>query len=241
MDLYIIRHAESENNARPVEDRIHDPGLTTLGHQQAERLIIRMHHIQPTRILVSPFFRTLETIAPYLKKADATADTWIDLHEQGGVMSGVYEANFEGQPGMTRDEIQTAFPYIQVSEDIDHTGWWKCRPYEALDSTTGRAERVVEQIRNEFAHTEERVALITHGLFMRFMMSALLDIPHAGYDCIDNFTNTSVTKLSITDSHTKLALMNCVRHLPDHWITGADARPYKIEMPAPDHTRENNG
>jgi 2,3-bisphosphoglycerate-dependent phosphoglycerate mutase len=231
MDLYIIRHAESENNARPVEERIHDPGLTPLGHRQAENLIKRLHPIEPTRILVSPFRRTLETIAPYLKKTGGVADTWIDLHEQGGVMRGVDETKFEGRPGMTRDEIQAGFPYIQLSDEIDHTGWWKCRPYEAFDETTARADRVFEQIRGEFAHTQERVALITHGLFMRFLMSAFMNIPCAGYECFDNFTNTSVTKFSMTASRTLLALMNCVRHLPDHWITGADIRPYKIENP----------
>ena len=239
MDLYIIRHAESENNARPVEERTHDPGLTPLGHQQADKLISRLHHIQPTRILVSPFRRTLETIAPYLKMAGGHADTWTDLHEQGGVMQGVIETEFVGQPGMTREEIQTAFPYIRPSDEIDHTGWGKCSPYEQLDETTGRADRVAAHIRHKFAQTDERVALITHGLFMRFLMSAILHIPCAGYDCMDEFSNTSVTKFSMTNTHTKLALMNCVRHLPDHWITGADVRPYKIGDLTTDRTKEN--
>lgn len=240
MELYIIRHAESENNARPVEERTDDPGLTPLGHQQAEKLVSRLHHIQPTRILVSPFRRTLETIAPYLKKTSEQADTWVDLHEQGGVMHGVEETEFEGKPGMTRAEIQSEFPHVRLTDDIDHTGWWKCRPYEELDKTTGRAERVTAHIRSEFSDTDERVALITHGLFMQFLMTAIMDLPGAGYNCIDNFTNTSVTKFTIDTSRTRLALMNCVRHLPDGWITGGDARAYKVEMVAPGHSGDGH-
>ncbi|MYI99442.1 MAG: histidine phosphatase family protein, partial [Gemmatimonadetes bacterium] len=54
MELYIIRHAESENNARPQEERTDDPSLSALGYRQAEYLVNRIRHLRPTRIFVSP-------------------------------------------------------------------------------------------------------------------------------------------------------------------------------------------
>ena len=36
MELYLIRHAQSQNNALPEEQRVEDPGLTELGNQQAD-------------------------------------------------------------------------------------------------------------------------------------------------------------------------------------------------------------
>jgi 2,3-bisphosphoglycerate-dependent phosphoglycerate mutase len=230
MDLYIIRHAESENNARPLEERIEDPGLTPLGRRQAKRLAARLWHIQPTRLFVSPFRRTLETIAPYLEQTQQTAEAWIDLHEQGGVMRGVDMETFEGRPGMTREEIRNAFPYIQMPAEIDHTGWWKCRPYEPAEAAMARAERLARRLRDEFAHTHERVALMTHGMFMSLLISALLDLPYEGFELFADISNTSVTKFMVTIPRTQMSLLNCVRHLPEEWITGVDIRHFRTEL-----------
>ena len=38
VQLYLIRHGQSENNARPEHLRVEDAELTDLGHQQAEQL-----------------------------------------------------------------------------------------------------------------------------------------------------------------------------------------------------------
>ena len=39
MRLYLIRHAQSENNARPEHERVEDPGLTELGARQIDHLV----------------------------------------------------------------------------------------------------------------------------------------------------------------------------------------------------------
>ena len=38
MELYLIRHAQSLNNALPAEDRVEDAPLTDIGHQQCSHL-----------------------------------------------------------------------------------------------------------------------------------------------------------------------------------------------------------
>jgi 2,3-bisphosphoglycerate-dependent phosphoglycerate mutase len=38
MQLLLVRHAQSANNALPTELRVHDPGLTETGNLQAEHL-----------------------------------------------------------------------------------------------------------------------------------------------------------------------------------------------------------
>ena len=226
MELYIIRHAESENNARPQEERTDDPTLSTLGYRQAEYLVNRIRHMRPTRILVSPFLRTLETIAPYMRETGQSAEAWIDLHEQGGVQAGAGNAEYEGRPGMKRSEIEGGFPGVRLGDEFDEEGWWKCRPWEDYESAQVRAEGVARKIHDDFGHTCERVVLITHGAFMRFLVGVILGTPGMGHDRIDWFANTSVTRFLITPSYTHLALMNCTRHLPETWITGTDSRPF---------------
>lgn len=227
MELYIIRHAESENNARPQEERTDDPSLSALGYRQAEYLVNRIRHLRPTRIFVSPFLRTLETIAPYLRETGQSAEAWIDIHEQGGVQAGVGNANYEGRPGMKRSEIERGFPGVRLGGEFGEEGWWKCRPWEDYDAAQARAERVARRIHDEFGHTGECVVLVSHGAFMRFLVGVILDTPGMGHDRIDWFANTSVTRFIITPTSTHLALMNCARHLPETWITGADVHPVR--------------
>lgn len=231
MELYIIRHGESENNAKPVEERVDDPGLTSMGKKQSQRLVHRLWHIQPTRVYVSPFRRTLETLAPYLEHTGQTAEAWSDLHEQGGVMHGVDVPEFEGRPGLTRAEIEREFPGVRLPDDIDHTGWWKGRPYETPEMAMERAIRVAFQLREEFAPSHERVALITHGMFMALFISALMGLTSEGFERFTDIPNASVTKFLITIPHSQLSLYNCVRHLPEEWITGVDIRHYRTEIP----------
>ncbi len=227
MELYIIRHAESENNARPQEERTDDPTLSALGYRQAGYLVNRIRHIRPTRIFVSPFLRTLETIAPYIRETGQSVEAWIDLHEQGGVQAGAGNADYEGRPGMKRSEIEHGFPGVRLDDGFDEEGWWKCRPWEDYESAQARAERVNRRIHDDFGLTGERVLLVTHGAFMRFLVGVILETPGMGHDRIYWFANTSVTRFIITPTYTQLALMNCVRHLPEAWITGVDIHPYR--------------
>ena len=52
MQLYLIRHAESENNARPEHDRVEDPSITTLGRRQAELMqsLSRTTQLAPAQV-----------------------------------------------------------------------------------------------------------------------------------------------------------------------------------------------
>ena len=50
MRLFLIRHAQSENNAKPDHLRIEDPGLTELGQR-------------PTLDLANPFSGEIESVA----------------------------------------------------------------------------------------------------------------------------------------------------------------------------------
>ena len=112
MDLYIIRHAQSTNNALPAEiemsDRVCDPLLTELGHRQAElpgrapgdrpRRLERSRIGRPeaggapsvtsygiTRLVCSPMRRTLLTAQPISHVLEIRPEVWLDIHEHGGI------------------------------------------------------------------------------------------------------------------------------------------------------------
>ncbi|RMF94304.1 MAG: histidine phosphatase family protein [Nitrospinota bacterium] len=218
MELYLIRHAQSGNNANPAQ-RVEDPSLTRLGHQQAARVAERFTSAGITRLFTSPFRRALETTA-YLRQATGlTPEIWIDLHEQGGVMRGTDPATYVGCAGMTRDEIRAEFPGYVIPAEIDERGWWKGKPFEGLEAAQTRAERVVQQTIARFARSQERVIFVSHGTFIRLLLGAFIGYPILQRNWLGEVWNTAVSTLLITPEQVQMTSFNSVCHLPPEWIS----------------------
>ena len=213
MQLYLIRHAQSQNNALPEEQRVEDPGLTELGHRQAEHLAEWIPALNLTRLITSPFRRTLLTTEPIVRTTSLRPEVRIDLHEQGGCYRGHTLDNIVGRPGMTRREIESEFSGYRVGDEIDGDGWWGSKPYESWQAARERAARLLEATRLEFAHTNERVAYVMHAdikvLFLAHVHPELIDVP----------CNTSVTEIEFDSSSHQLKAFNQVDHLPSHLVT----------------------
>lgn len=213
MDLYLIRHAQSSNNAQPVELRVHDPELTALGQEQARRLAQHVRHLKLTRLVTSPFRRALETADELRLTTGLAPEVRIDLHEKGGCVSGTAAPHFVGRAGMTRDEILGAYPHCRLEAAIDGEGWWRCQPMEAAEQARLRAARLLQQTRADFATGDERVAFITHGDFLLLFLSVFHALP------LVLAFNASVTHIHMTPTTTELIDFNSVTHLPDHMLS----------------------
>jgi|CXWL01.1.fsa_nt_gi 2,3-bisphosphoglycerate-dependent phosphoglycerate mutase len=213
MQLYLIRHAQSQNNALPEEERVEDPGLTELGRQQAEHLGDWIPALKLTRLITSPFRRTLMTAEPIRRATSLIPEVRIDLHEQGGCYSGHDFSAKVGRPGMTRREIEAEFAGFQVADDIDGAGWWQSKPYETWEAARIRAARLLEWTRREFAHTDERVAFVMHADIKRLFLAQL----HA--DPLDVPCNTSVTEIEFTANSHHLRIFNQYSHLPNDLVS----------------------
>jgi 2,3-bisphosphoglycerate-dependent phosphoglycerate mutase len=194
MELYIIRHAQSSNNALADErERVCDPHLTELGRQQAELLAAHLatgpelHPIRPwltslsenghgygiTRLYTSPMRRCLQTTQPIARALGLTPEVWVDIHEHGGVWldhgDGVGR---RGYPGITRSELCTEFAGYMMQDRVSEAGWWR-GAYEEIEAAEARAESVAETLRG-WGALDEKIALVTHGAFGSLLLSALL-------------------------------------------------------------------
>ena len=108
MKLFIIRHAQSVNNALADErDRVSDPSLTELGHHQAQLLAEHLaigknpelskwtsveatvsHNRRSydiTQLYCSAMHRSLQTAQPIAQALNLTPEIWLDIHEHGGI------------------------------------------------------------------------------------------------------------------------------------------------------------
>lgn len=213
MELYLIRHAQSANNANPVTQRVSDPPLTDLGKEQARYLAEWIISRRLTKLISSPFRRALQTADHIRAATGLPAEVRIQLHEQGGCYSGYLPWARTGEPGLTREEIERQFPGFDIEPALDGEGWWQRRPYERRVEARRRAGDLLQRTRNEFALSSERIAFVMHAdikvLLLEHFHSEALDPPY----------NACVTRVSIAPNELHLIEYNQVAHLPTRLIT----------------------
>lgn len=233
MELYIVRHGQSFNNALEGTngERVCDPPLTEVGETQAKLIATHLEsNIEKsgnlektgfgiTRIFCSAMLRALQTTAPIAESLKIHPEVWIDVHEQGGIWLEDREVQSPREyPGLTRREIEERFPEYLLPREITNEGWWN-RPAEIPEQWISRADRVARQLRDEYAQTDEHIALVTHGGFTDNLLQALfqtgdINVVYYGHH------NTGVSRISFLGGHRlEVRYLNRVEHLSHELVT----------------------
>ena len=234
MELFIIRHGQSGNNALAnIRDRSVDPPLTDLGERQAEMLgeyVARGENQELSRettgntkyelrqglgitsLFTSPMYRSLQTVQPVSRASGLAPRIWVDIHEEGGMfLNHGGDEGLVGYPGRTRSEILAEFPDYVLPTNFDETGWWN-KDHEDPASLLVRATKVSEQLR-EMAKTEDRVAIITHGAFMNALLKAIFGQISEGHMYYRHH-NTAISRFYMDDDgRFEVLYLNSTVHL----------------------------
>jgi 2,3-bisphosphoglycerate-dependent phosphoglycerate mutase len=240
MQLYYIRHAQSENNAlwdRTGADigRSEDPKLTDIGVQQAETLAKflakaarrtseerrdtqDMGGFQLTHLYSSLMERSVMTGTAVSKAIGVPLEGWLDLHETGGIFLWDEEKEERvGLPGKTPSFFKTRYPEFMLPEDVSHNGWWN-RPFELDEEQIPRAKRVIERLLERHGETEDRVAMISHGGFFNVFMSALLGLDVKQHIWF-TMNNVAITRIDFRPNRVYVVYTNRVDFLRPELIT----------------------
>jgi broad specificity phosphatase PhoE len=235
MQLYIIRHGQSTNNALTDDrERVCDAPLTGLGRRQAKRVTQHLAaetRLVPweadssnprgyniTRLYCSPMWRALQTAQPIGQALSLAPRVWIDLHEYGGIYLDHGEAGgIVGYPGKTRSEILAQFPNYVLPEGITEQGWWH-QEHEDRSACQARAIRVAQELQ-KWADCDERIALVTHGSFMADLLKALLNgLPNRRVHY--HHYNTAISRIDFrSGGHIHVRYLNRVDHIPRELIS----------------------
>jgi len=207
VELYIVRHGQSEGNAGTSDGP--DPALTELGRKQAllagERLLKEEIEI----MYCSPTLRALQTAQIIGNILGLRPNVWADLTEKGSM--GDYN-------GMTRSQIEELFPEVVLSDDIKEDGWWFIKD-EMEEDAYRRAERVRSRLMELYGVAAGKVLLVSHGTFGSILMSVFVGAPPCGYIRFSQW-NCSISKIEVLpNGQIKLRYQNSYCHLPDHAIT----------------------
>jgi len=246
MQLYLIRHGQSENNhlwasTGSSQGRHEDPELTAVGRQQAALVAEFLQRTDPawadktydpqnvagfgiTHVYCSLMVRAVATgaaIAGLGSVATRSALPLVGLrsaHETGGIYQMDPETGEPvGLPGRTRSYFEAHYPTLRLPESVDENGWWN-RPREEDDEIPPRAQRLLGMLLTQHGDTDDHIALVTHGGFYNYLLAALLDIP-AERDCWFGLNNTAITRIDFDPDRMRLVYMNRVDFLPAVLIT----------------------
>lgn len=244
MELYIVRHAQSINNALVDQrDRVCDPTLTELGRRQAELVarhlaggvnleqsvgvseedtsVHRRLGYGINRLYCSAMHRALLTARPIAQALGLRPQVWLDIHEHGGIFLDHGEAGgLVGYPGKTRTEVLAEFPGYILPAALTDEGWWR-GVTEDWPACQARAIRVAGELRQmtRQANHDERVVIVSHGGFIDALLKALLNqLP--GSQVIFHHYNTAITRLDFrSDGRLDIRYLNRVPHLPPELVS----------------------
>jgi broad specificity phosphatase PhoE len=242
MELYIIRHAQSTNNALPNEEgRVCDPPLTEKGKQQADLLAAYLADgrnrdplMDPTtgfvddnngtgfgitHLYCSAMYRSLQTTQPIAKALGVQPEVWIDIHEHGGLYLEQPDG-IVGEPGLTRLQIQAEFADYILPDAITDSGWYDPKiGQESLYAAQARAIKVAGELRRR-ANSKERIAIVSHGTFIDALLKALFNQLPTRSIYYSHY-NTAITRVDFFGDKDRqlVRYMNRVAHLPNDLMT----------------------
>lgn len=246
MQLYFIRHAQSENNllwkrTGSSEGRSEDPELTTVGRRQAHLLAQYLRGPDPlsvaegrdplnvrgfglTHLYTSLMVRSVATGTIVARELGLPLVAWEDAHERGGIYRRDEGSDERiGLPGHNRTYFEEHYPDLVLPESLEEAGWWN-RPYEEPDQSLARARRFLQELVDRHGHTEDRVAVISHGGFYNHVLAVLLQLPEPDRVWFA-LNNAAITRIDFRDQNpwgverTAILYTNRVDHLPKELIT----------------------
>jgi 2,3-bisphosphoglycerate-dependent phosphoglycerate mutase len=247
MQLYIIRHAQSVNNAIWAETggangRLPDPPLTDLGHQQAIHLAQHLANAQLdlpaynanpqnlwcyqlTHLYSSLMLRAVQTGHHLAEALNLPLHVWEIIHEWGGIYE-LDELTGEprGLPGPNREFFNGRFSRLVLPETLGNDGWWN-RPFDPPENAHLRAAGFIQELLTKHGGTDDRVGIVTHGGFYQALMRYIVgsqepnNLLNQATDVWFRVNNTSITRIDFDDANVSITYLNRLNHLPADMIT----------------------
>lgn len=204
MNLYLIRHGESEGNLLGRIQGHANYVLTVQGRKQAEFLGSYLKGLDINYLYSSDLLRAFATAEIASSSLQIAPMPWEKIRE----------VNLGPLQNKTRAQIYQTYPQVLetsiLTSGIEGT--------ESIDELSLRCNDVVTELRNK--HMNENVALVSHGGFISvFLMYLFLGDDWSKYDRPFQINNTSVSRVEWKD-HRQSPLIhytNQTIHLDHEW------------------------
>lgn len=179
MNIYLIRHGQTDWNIQGRIQGRQDTTLNETGRRQAEQLAKGMDSRPISRIYCSTQKRAKETAIAIGQRQK------VDVY----VVEGLEEVDFGDWEGLTMEEIQDKYP--------EEYRRWMINPVDVAppggENQFEAMERAVKVLKGIIAETKEDTAIVSHGATLAFIVGYLMSDQDEETEIIVN--NASVTTI----------------------------------------------
>ena len=203
MNLYIIRHGETDFNVQGiVQGSGVDTDLNDTGRKQARLFYEKYGHVAFDLAIVSKLKRTWQTVAPFTEKGlPMRVDTRINEINWG---------THEGKKSTPESRID----YRRASQ-----GWINgdyTERTEQGESAAELAERLLLFMQDLRQATEENILIATHGRTLRCLICLLKGEPICNMERYDHYNTGLVLAHYDAENGFSVSLENDITHLPEY-------------------------
>ena len=201
-EIYVIRHVQAEGNLYRHMQGHWDGDVTARGVQQLERLAARFRDVPFDAVYSSDLRRARFTALAFTRGRDVPLYTDRRLRE-------INIGPWEGLP--FADAIwETPALFDSFLHDPEHFY------LEGAETFHDVQKRAVEALRDiAQANPGRTVAITTHGITIRCMLTAVLGIPLSDTETVPLFSNTGVAHLRYEDGRFTVLAINDASHLDE--------------------------
>lgn len=155
MDIFLLRHAETQSNQEGRLSSGMDDPLTALGCEQAQAIVSGLLSLRLDAVLCSPLSRAVKTVEPFL--------------EASSLPSERHPCLAEGQLVLTNDVPLVPVCYQNSSGGV---------PVPCSDELPGAFLQRVEHAKDLLLSQQyPRILVVTHGHMIRELLNSFLALP----------------------------------------------------------------
>lgn len=199
-EIYVIRHAQSEGNLFRMMQGHWDGNVTAMGLLQIDALAERMKDVHIDALYSSDLRRARLTAGAIVKHHDVELRTDRALREMD---LGPWEGRFFGD--LKREE------YASMLRFVTDMGSWRLDGAENCPQTAERMFAALVRIAEE--NDGRTVAVVSHGVSIRCLLSRCLGIPLTDTENLPIATNTGITRLFYENGVFTADTVNDAAHL----------------------------
>ena len=214
-EIYLIRHSQAEGNRYRMIQGSWDGEITEMGRRQIDALAERFAEIPVDAVYSSDLTRAMLTADAAARRDGLPIQTRSALRE---LNAGPWERCFFGN--ICHDDPELGFRFIHDAEN------WQIDGAETYEEVRTRALAELKRIAEE--NEGKTVAVVSHGITIRCIISGITGIPLTDTERVPIFRNTAVSRLLWDGASFHIDFMNDASHLPNAaqstWNTAADLR-----------------
>ncbi|MBI5004365.1 histidine phosphatase family protein [Candidatus Kaiserbacteria bacterium] len=195
--IYFIRHGESQGNVGNAWQGPHG-SLTQKGRSQAASVAERMRTIPFSALISSPFERakeTAEAIVAQVGKEIEFSELFVERRRPTELI------------GVARNDPRSLEVDAQINMNFGTSGW-RHSDEENFEDMMARAKAALTYLAE---HSQDEIAVVTHGFFMRVMLAAALAGENLTPELCEHFL------VSFRTANTGISLLMYDEKAPRSW------------------------